>query len=891
TSLYTWDCGALENIVLAFVFVWTVDVYINPNEAGFSCAIEFGLKFPVELENSHIIQPDQIFVRVIGKGVSGKELSRKYGRRDDTEYILELGSTLATLCRSIPGGVLVFFPSYGAMETAVQRWGGPSSDRFGGRQSDGGRAAAFFASKKKRRSSTKYVFPRVPSSFRATTGESSPWQRLLARKAIVLEPRSTSDLNDAICEYKKFIAAPKSTGAILMGVCRGKISEGIDFSDDMCRAVVVTGLPFAPYMDPKVKLKREFLDAARASSRTRPSIDGGFGNDTPSIEASTQSASNSLSGAEWYNQQAHRAVNQAIGRVIRHRHDFGAVLLLDHRFAEVRNKNGLSKWLRPHLLNESFGLSNRGLINFFKESKAKAERAREAQAPKPNDIVDAKRPLLKYEESVESQGVHKVVTVAKPPPASEALSSGYVKNLAMNHYDLNVHPAVLSTENSVGPDHQADDDSPSSDFKRPAVGLGALYSSQGKQANPLQPSNDKKDISSFGDIETKPRAHNIMKLATRDIGRRRTEARRKSNAATSKAHIFFEKAKFLCQADRHQINKLLVAMKRHGEAKDGQQYTKTAEELISVLVGEQADAKRIDLVSLLFPLLPIRYRYQIERMAGVRTFSKSTLQCRCKESLSPNELSSVQSFVVPIIFNQNSFQDSPAFTDRSFLQDSQPILHILINNGVDPQHLFNLLPGRQLHRLKALAMEMMRSHEVAKAKARSSNFKGEKCINTALFRQTKQKQPKSRASQGLEITEDADAESQNNMSEALSQAMLLNRQKKERVIDFQKNSQTKSNPLNPYRRPALKESNKRNPGMGDVFASKRAREDAGTTSQSNLNRSRNSLDPVDRCIEQVNLDGFVQPKTRLERINSKINAHVPKGMICIICSEKPKEVR
>ena len=104
-----------------------------------SCAMELGLKFPVQLENDHVIQPDQIYVRVIGKGVSGKELSSKFGRRDDPEYVMELGNTLASLCGNIPGGVLVFFPSYSAMETSVQSWGGPaSSAAFGGRKSGGG---------------------------------------------------------------------------------------------------------------------------------------------------------------------------------------------------------------------------------------------------------------------------------------------------------------------------------------------------------------------------------------------------------------------------------------------------------------------------------------------------------------------------------------------------------------------------------------------------------------------------------------------------------------------------------------------------------------------------------------------------------------------------------
>lgn len=40
----------------------------------------------------------------------------------------------------------------------------------------------------------------------------------------------------------------------------------------------------------------------------------------------------SLTGNDWYNLQATRAVNQAIGRIIRHKNDFGAIILCDERF-------------------------------------------------------------------------------------------------------------------------------------------------------------------------------------------------------------------------------------------------------------------------------------------------------------------------------------------------------------------------------------------------------------------------------------------------------------------------------------------------------------------------------------------------------------------------------
>ena len=65
-----------------------------------------------------------------------------------------------------------------------------------------------------------------------------------------------------------------------------------------------------------------------------------------------------LSGDEWYSQQALRAVNQALGRVIRHRSDWGAVLLCDERFAAPKHMQCLSSWIRPHI--EIFGLASKG---------------------------------------------------------------------------------------------------------------------------------------------------------------------------------------------------------------------------------------------------------------------------------------------------------------------------------------------------------------------------------------------------------------------------------------------------------------------------------------------------------------------------------------------------
>ena len=42
--------------------------------------------------------------------------------------------------------------------------------------------------------------------------------------------------------------------------CSIQASEGLDFSDNYGRAVIITGLPFPPKMDPRVMLKMQFLD-------------------------------------------------------------------------------------------------------------------------------------------------------------------------------------------------------------------------------------------------------------------------------------------------------------------------------------------------------------------------------------------------------------------------------------------------------------------------------------------------------------------------------------------------------------------------------------------------------------------------------------------------------
>lgn len=152
-----------------------------------------------------------------------------------------------------------------------------------------------------------------------------------------------------------------------MAVCRGKVAEGLDFADDNGRAVLVTGLPYPPYKDARVELKRQFLEEQR------------------------RAGAGSMTGQRWYQLEAFRATNQAVGRVIRHSRDHGAVIFLDTRFGETSARQALSTWLQPFFTKYSnAALAIRGLAQFFKADSALGRERREA--------------LRRVEEAVASAG-------------------------------------------------------------------------------------------------------------------------------------------------------------------------------------------------------------------------------------------------------------------------------------------------------------------------------------------------------------------------------------------------------------------------------------------------------------------------------------------------------
>ena len=91
----------------------------------------------------------------------------------------------------------------------------------------------------------------------------------------------------------RFVA--KKTGALLFAVVGAKLSEGLNFTDDLARAVVIVGPPFANLSSPELRERMNYvkrLEEQQGASKVAGAKDA---------------------GTELYENMCMNAVNQSIG--------------------------------------------------------------------------------------------------------------------------------------------------------------------------------------------------------------------------------------------------------------------------------------------------------------------------------------------------------------------------------------------------------------------------------------------------------------------------------------------------------------------------------------------------------------------------------------------------
>uniref|UniRef100_A0AAX7T3F8 DNA 5'-3' helicase n=1 Tax=Astatotilapia calliptera TaxID=8154 RepID=A0AAX7T3F8_ASTCA len=275
-----------------------------------SFSSELGVKFSIQLEANHVINKSQVWVGTVGTGPQGRKLCATFQNAETYAFQDEVGGLLLHVCQVMAKGVLCFLPSYKMLDKLRDRW-------------------------------TK-------------TGL---WDKLEQQKTVITEPRGgggKGDFDELLHTYYSAIKYCEEKGetdthygALLIAVCRGKVSEGLDFTDDNARAVVAVGIPFPNIKDLQVELKMKYNDLHSKSRGLLP-------------------------GSRWYEIQAYRALNQALGRCIRHRNDWGALILVDDRYRNNPNKyiTGLSKWVRQLVQHHNtFSDAMQSLVAFSQVQK------------------------------------------------------------------------------------------------------------------------------------------------------------------------------------------------------------------------------------------------------------------------------------------------------------------------------------------------------------------------------------------------------------------------------------------------------------------------------------------------------------------------------------------
>lgn len=275
------------------------------------------------LSCGHVIPKENLCVWTMGTMRPGAgQFEFSFQRRGDRDMIANLGTAILNACAIVPDGVVVFFPSYGYLDEVVSVW-----------------------------------------EQKPTPSTDSIWTRLQSRKAVFRETKGGSS-DGILAEYTQAIQGEKSNGkgALLLSVVGGKMSEGINFSDRLGRCVMVVGLPYPNIASPEWKAKMEYIESTVYNRLIITGDDETASNHQPQKAITPEEARSQAKQAsrDFYENACMRAVNQSIGRAIRHRGDYAAIVLIDRRFGAERIRGKLPGWIRG-AMGAATGVEDKGL--------------------------------------------------------------------------------------------------------------------------------------------------------------------------------------------------------------------------------------------------------------------------------------------------------------------------------------------------------------------------------------------------------------------------------------------------------------------------------------------------------------------------------------------------
>lgn len=180
-------------------------------------------------------------------------------------------------------------------------------------------------------------------------------ERINNKRTLFYESKNGKDPLD---DYSELInnSSNNSKGAILFAVVGGKLSEGINFQDNLCRAIVMVGLPYPNLQSGELQIKKRHLeDKVVEMNKKNPDLKP----KDPKVVVKN-----------FLDNLCMKAVNQSVGRSIRHINDYSVIILLDNRYDRDNIKNKLSHWVKNRIQPQrSVQSIMYSVKNFFEDKK------------------------------------------------------------------------------------------------------------------------------------------------------------------------------------------------------------------------------------------------------------------------------------------------------------------------------------------------------------------------------------------------------------------------------------------------------------------------------------------------------------------------------------------
>jgi len=230
---------------------------------------------------------------IVTRGSDQVAMSSRFQVRNDPAVVRNYGTLLVEMAQTVPDGLVAFFPSYIYLESIVTMW-----------------------------------------------QEMGVINQVLEHKLLFIETPDSVETSIALENYRR--ACENGRGAVLLSVARGKVSEGIDFTDHLGRAVIMFGIPYQYTESRILKARLEFM-------REQYGVKEG----------------------DFLTFDALRHAAQCLGRVLRGKSDYGLMILADKRYARQDKRSKLPRWISQAITDSHLNLSTDMVVSlarlFFRQ--------------------------------------------------------------------------------------------------------------------------------------------------------------------------------------------------------------------------------------------------------------------------------------------------------------------------------------------------------------------------------------------------------------------------------------------------------------------------------------------------------------------------------------------